>query len=252
MRTDLHLHVERTGHGPPVLLLHADVATGAAAWMRQRPLAERWELVVPDRPGYGRSGPVDRVDFAVEAGQLAPLLGAGGHLVGHSYGGVVALLLAAAHPRQVRSLTVVEPPAFSVAPAHPDVAALLAALRDLWDDPPDDADRFFARFAELMGERSWPRPPMPPQMERGVRRLIGERPPWEAVIDTGALRDAPFPMLVVSGGHSPALEALCDALAELTHARRKVVQGAKHAVPRTGEPFNAVLERFLESAEFRQ
>lgn len=239
------LHVERSGRGPSVVLLHADVAAGETGWARQRPLAQRWRLVVPDRPGYGRSGPVERVDFEHERHVLAPLLGDGAHLVGHSYGGVVALLVAAADPGRVRSLTVVEPPAFSVAADDPDVAVLVAELKALWDEGPSDPEAFFARFAALMGERTWPRPPMPPQMEEGVRRLMAERPPWEARIDLPAILRAGVPTLVVSGGHSPALEAVCDAIADGVGGSREVVPGARHSVPRTGQPFNDVLEAFL-------
>jgi pimeloyl-ACP methyl ester carboxylesterase len=247
-RPDAHLRVERWGTGPPVVLLHADVATGATGWARQRPLAQRWQLVVPDRPGYGGSGPVQRVDFEQESGTLAPLLDEPAHVVAHSYGGVVALLLATARPDRVRSLTVVEPPAFSVAADHPDVRALVADLKVLWDAGIEDPEAFFARFAALMGERTWPRSPMPAEMEQGVRRLMEERPPWEAEPDLAGLARAGVPVLVVSGGHSPALEAVCDALADALGARREVVPGAKHSVPRVGQPFNDLLEDFFGGA----
>jgi pimeloyl-ACP methyl ester carboxylesterase len=244
----MDLHVERTGSGPPVLLLHADVATGATGWKAQRPLAQRWQLVVPDRPGYGDSEVADRVDFDVECRALMPLLDTPTHVVGHSYGGVTALLLAGAAPDRVRSLTVVEPPAFSVAAHVPEVAALMARLQELWDEDLRDPEAFFSRFAAAMGERTWPRPPMPAVMEQGVRRLMAERPPWEAEIDVAALEATGTPAMVVSGGHSPALEALCDILAEGLSARRVVVPGAKHSVPRTGPAFNEVLEDFLRSS----
>ena len=45
----------------------------------------------------------------------------------------------------------------------------------------------------------------------GVELLKRERPSWEAEIPTGELAAAGFPMLVLSGGHSPAFEAVCDA-----------------------------------------
>jgi pimeloyl-ACP methyl ester carboxylesterase len=246
----MHLHVQECGSGPAVLLLHADVATGTTGWARQRPLTQRWRLIVPDRPGYGRSGPVDRVDFEHESRALLPLLHDRPHVVGHSYGGVVALLMARAEPARVRSLTLIEPPAFAVAEEHPPVAATIAQLKRLWhDDQHVDPEAFFASFAALMGERPWPRPPMPPQMEQGVRRLMEERPPWEAVIQLDVIRAAGIPTMVVSGGHSKALELVCDVIARAMNARREVVPGAKHSVPRTGEPFNTVLADFLTSVE---
>src|SRR5690625_320994 len=107
------LHVSVTGSGPRTLLLHCDAATAASGWRQQRQLADRWTLVAPDRPGYGGS-PAARVDFSTEFSAHLPLLGDGAHVVGHSYGGVVALFLAVAAPGLVRSLTVVEPPAFGL------------------------------------------------------------------------------------------------------------------------------------------
>lgn len=50
--------------------------------------------------GYGRSPDVQRSDYAEDAREVAELLGDGAHLVGHSSGGVVALLAAAASRTQ--------------------------------------------------------------------------------------------------------------------------------------------------------
>jgi pimeloyl-ACP methyl ester carboxylesterase len=243
------LHVAELGSGPRLILVHGDVTSGQQAWARQRPLAERWHLVVPDRPGAGRSASAGRVDFESEPMALAPLLNGGAHVVGHSYGAVVALLLAAERPESVLSLTVIEPPAYAVATENPAVQDAVTRLKALWAAPHEDPHRFFAEFAAVVGERPWPRPPMPPEMAAGVRRLMGERPPWEASIDLARLVAAGFPMMVVSGGHSPAFEAVCDTIAAATGARREVLTGARHSVQRTGEPFNALLEDFLWHAQ---
>ena len=37
---------------PRVLLVHGSVVNGDATWAAQRPLAERFELVVPNRRGF--------------------------------------------------------------------------------------------------------------------------------------------------------------------------------------------------------
>jgi len=60
---------------------------------------------------------------------------------------------------------------------------------------------------------------------------------------------APFPKLVVSGGHSEPFDAVCDVLEERLGAERAVFPGAGHAVQRLGEPFNDVLADFVERAE---
>ena len=56
--------------GPPrVLLLHGSVANGEATWAAQRPLAERFELVVPNRRGFPPGPQVEAVDFEDEIGR---------------------------------------------------------------------------------------------------------------------------------------------------------------------------------------
>ncbi len=75
-----------------------------------------------------------------------------------------------------------------------------------------------------------------------------ERPPWEAEIPLDALAAPPFPTLVVSGGHDPAFDAVCDVLERRLGAERAVIPGAGHSVQRTGAQFNEHLEAFLAAA----
>src|SRR2546430_7524934 len=92
------------------------------------PLRERFDVVLPSRGGYPPGPPLDHIDFETQAEELAPLLEDGAHLVGHSYGGVISLLIAAPHPERVRSLTGSEPPPFGGARGRPAGEALLAEL----------------------------------------------------------------------------------------------------------------------------
>ena len=54
------LDVERLGDGPPVLFIHGSVVRAALTWRKQRELAERWTLILPNRPGFGKS-PATRI-----------------------------------------------------------------------------------------------------------------------------------------------------------------------------------------------
>ena len=74
-----------------------------------------------------------------------------------------------------------------------------------------------------------------------------ERVPWEAVIALEELAAATFPKLVVSGSHSEAFEAVCDALEEGLGAERQVVEGTGHSIPRA-PGFNEALTDFLTRA----
>jgi len=73
-----------------------------------------------------------------------------------------------------------------------------------------------------------------------------ERPPWEAEIPLDDLAAAPFPKLVVSGGHSAAFDAVCDVLVERLDAQLAVLPGAGHSPQRLGQPFNELIASFAK------
>jgi pimeloyl-ACP methyl ester carboxylesterase len=234
--------------GPRLLLVHGSVVNGEVTWTAQRPLAERFDLVVPNRRGFPPGPAVERVDFEDEAAWLEQFVAPGTHLVGHSYGGVISLLAGARRPERLRSLAVIEPPAFAVAPGDPDVDRFVADSIRLWREGPRDPAQFLRAFLVAVGS-SLPRGEPTPAMLQGARTLMVERGPWEAEIPLAALRDAPFPKLVVSGAHSRAFDAVCDVLEARLDAERAVLPGAGHSVQRLGEPFNAVLADFVTRAE---
>jgi len=68
------------------------------------------------------------------------------------------------------------------------------------------------------------------------------RPIWESEPPLAKLASAAFPKLVVSGGHSAGLDAICDDLAERIGAFRMVVKGAGHEIQFTGRPLNEALQ----------
>jgi pimeloyl-ACP methyl ester carboxylesterase len=109
-----------------VVLVHGSIVDARRTWRHQRTLAEHWTLCIPNRPGFGASPSLGRGDFDLEAPLIAELLGDGAHLVGHSYGAVIALLAAAGRPGAVRSLVVSEPGVLQLAAGNP------AAVRTAW------------------------------------------------------------------------------------------------------------------------
>ena len=86
--------------------------------------------------------------------------------------------------------------------------------------------------------------PLPPALEQGARAAMVERPPWEAEIPLDELAAAPFPKLVISGGHHAAFDAVCDVLEERLGAERAVLPGAGHSVPRAPGYAERLLEFF--------
>ena len=228
-----------------LVLVHGSVVGGRATWTAQRPLADEFELVVVDRPGFPPNPPVDRVDFEADAQLVAGLLEPGDHLVGHSYGGVVALLAAASRPEAIASLTLIEPPATRVAVGIPVVDDFAEAGRLLYaSGSADDPEIFLRRFLNAVGSELEPPRPLPPELEQGARALAVERGPWEAEITLDALGAGTFPKLVVSGAHHPAFDAICDVLERELDAERLVLPGFGHAVQRHPE-FNERLADFV-------
>lgn len=126
------VHVRSAGQGPGVLCLHAN-ASNSGQWRGlMELLAPAYRVLAADLYGAGRSPewPSPReIALADEVALLAPALEQAGErcvLIGHSYGGAVALKAALAHPRQVRALALYEPTLF--------------ALVDAAAPPPNDAD----------------------------------------------------------------------------------------------------------------
>jgi len=230
--------------------VHGSVVNAELTWSAQKSLADRFELVAPNRRGFPPGPDVEQVDFEDEAVWLERFLEPDTHVVGHSYGGLIALLAAARRPELVHSLTVIEPPAFGVARGIPAVEEFWARMEDHWTNGPRDPGEFLRGFFAIVGS-SAPPGNFTPELLQGARTLMVERSPAEAVIPLDDLAGAPFPKLVVSSRHSPAFEAVCDVLEERLGAERAVLPGAGHSIQRLGEPFNDLLADFVERAERR-
>ncbi|MHB1930553.1 MAG: alpha/beta fold hydrolase [Acidimicrobiales bacterium] len=109
-----------TGAGPAVVLLHGQPGT-SADWAALVPLlAAGFRVLVPDRPGYGRTGGRP-TDFAGNAGAVVALLDRAGVaqaiVVGHSWAGGAAIHLATGAPGRVAGLVL----AASVGPEPPSL-----------------------------------------------------------------------------------------------------------------------------------
>src|SRR5262245_54736643 len=144
-----------TGRGETVVLLHASASSGAQWRSLTDVLQGRWHVLAPDFHGYGRTDP--RPEPALpgvgdDAALVDAILGQSTgrfHLVGHSYGGAVALRLAADRPTRLLSLTLIEPVAFHLLGRAPDgtrehdllreVAAIAAAVADAAATGDDEA-----------------------------------------------------------------------------------------------------------------
>lgn len=241
-----------TGSGPLVVLVHGSVLGAAATWRKQEPLARHWTLCTPNRPGFGASPAAERGDFEAEAPLIAELLGDGAHLVGHSYGAVIALFAAALRPEAVRSLTVSEPGALGVAAGNPAVDSVIAQGDELFRRGRDmDPRDMLVFFRDGVGSSHSTPDELQGDLLAGAKLLMRERPPWELDPPLERLARQPFRKLVISGGHSEVFEAVCDAVAERMGAERAVIPGRGHSIPATGDAYNDRLHAFLSACEER-
>lgn len=230
----------------PVVALHGSAASGRRLQPLLDALGRRGRT--PDLPGYGaardaRPDAAGGLEALAEA--LAPAIEAEGrpvHLIGHSFGGAVALSIARLRPDLVASLTLYEPTLFHLLAdsTHPRDALLLAGVRTvsarlsaaLASGRPEDGMAGFVDFWNGAGVWESADPAL-------KTRLAGEA---ESVADDFAAADADRwrleelaldrPLLVLSGLASPQIaRRIAAMLAASPGARLELLPGCGHMAP---------------------
>jgi len=231
--------------GELVVLLHSGGLSGA-----------EWDAVAKKLGGYRTLAPdllictaTRPATLAEEAARVLDLIeettrGAGAvHVVGHSYGGAVALALAPRLGKRVRSLTLIEPTIPSVLRAAREHEALaeLAALQDRCREDVDRGDVLAAaeRFVMYWGGADVWRL-IPKEFRAGVAQQMDRiGASWSMLVDAPLgiddVRRLEVPTLVVRGDASPAPALRACALVEENLARgtSAVIAGAGHMSPIT-------------------
>jgi len=115
----------RVGSGPPLILLHGTLSSARQLRTLASRLAQRFTVLSVDRRGSGESvaaaaSPAGPIDVAVHIDDLAAIASAEdvgpSTIVGHSYGGCLALELAARQPELATAVFAYEPPYGPLAP----------------------------------------------------------------------------------------------------------------------------------------
>jgi pimeloyl-ACP methyl ester carboxylesterase len=101
--------------GEPLLMLHGWGQSSLSFMAAASALEERFRLLTPDLPGFGFSeAPKEAWGSAEYARVASELVGSAGYervnVLGHSFGGKVALALATAYPEVVKRLVIVASP----------------------------------------------------------------------------------------------------------------------------------------------
>jgi pimeloyl-ACP methyl ester carboxylesterase len=226
---------------PLALLIHSGGFTSRQWRKLAQRLAPTHDVLAPDLIGYGDPPwpPGKPFHYTLDLERLAGLVDRPADVVGHSYGGLLALQLALAHPDRVHSLTLYEPVAFGIlgddeaegSPAralpayHADAAGLdeawLSTFVDWWNGPGT-----WAALAEptRAGFRAvgW-------KVYQEVASVIGD------TTDRAHYATITVPTLVLAGTRSPRSEQLtCERLAEaLPRARLQMFPDMGHMAPIT-------------------
>lgn len=246
-------HLRTLGGGArPVLALHCSLAHGGAWVPMAAHLGDAATLTAPDLPGHGHSAdwPAggSMHDTATSVAQaLAERIGGGApvDILGHSFGGTVALRLAMERPDLVRSLTLFEPVLFSAA------RAIGAAEARVWADKQEQFRALLAQGkpheATALFHADWgngtPLDDLPETQRRYIVERIGVIDAARDVVEDdrlglvapGRLESLAVPVLLAEGSTSPGIiHAINDALsARIPGVQRVVIEGAGHMLPIT-------------------
>jgi pimeloyl-ACP methyl ester carboxylesterase len=156
------IEVARCGSGPAVLLIHGIPGSWRQCVPLAEDLADDFTVLMPSRPGYGRTPVTTGRTYDEQADAFAALLDASGvesaAVLGISGGGPIAVALASRHHERVRALVM----ACAMAPHLVKVPPAMRLIRIPW-------------LAEFLG----------PRLRERERKRVGDPQAIEAVLREG-------------------------------------------------------------------
>jgi pimeloyl-ACP methyl ester carboxylesterase len=252
------LPYDEAGRGPAVVLLHAGICD-RSMWSEhlESLAAAGHRALAVDIPGFGEA--------EAQAGEQAPwtdvlatldeLSIQGAAVVGNSFGGAVALRIAAVAPERVTALVAISAPAPGIEPSpqleaaweaeeaaleRGDIDGALKVVLDTWTQP--DAPPALREQVAEMQRRTY-------ELQGAIAEVVEAPDPVEE--DPSVLNRMEMPALVMVGDRDlsdfrQGAEQLAEAL---PRARLEVIEGAGHLAPlETPDEFRRLLLEFLGGA----
>lgn len=256
------------GNGPTVVLVPGSCSTGAAWRPVMTHLQDRFRCVTTSLLGYGgtaeRRTP-DDTDIAYEREILETVIRRTGgpvHLVGHSFGGLVALAVALRGRVTLLSLTIAEAPAVDILREtgeqqhYETFRKMSGAYADAFRRGEIDA---IARMIDFYGGAgtfaAWP----PRVRDYAIETTAANLMDWESAYGfrptLASLASMKIPTLVLWGEHShPAACRANELLSrQIPRADRATVAGAAHFMIATHpKPFADLVSRHIKKSSLEQ
>ena len=259
------LHVETFGSGVSAIFVHGSFGWGLDTFPEQRALADDYRVVLVDRRGFGGAAAAESDGWPTDMLDIAGLLDEVGevHLVGHSYGGVVALLAAGLRPERVLSLVAIEPVAWEFGRGDPDVDPAVRSLNEVYERAGTlSTQQFVAEWGRARGRNEEQLAEWTQQFSdadwSAAEATRRERWPGDAPINVDVLRPATFPKVLARGawraevigreGAGREFAATCRVLADAIGAEVEVFEDSTHYPQiEESERFNAFLRNLWRS-----
>lgn len=249
------------GSGPGVVCLHSNASSSAQWRGLMESLAPKYHVIAADSYGAGKTPhPGRKVMLRDEVELLEPLFAKAGDpfaLVGHSYGGAIALVAALKHPRRVRALALYEPTLFSLVEKPDEVDGIRnaadAAIALVNAGDLVGASRRFIDF--WMGGESFDR--MPERNREAITASIVSIEAWKEALfgeptPLAAFSELRAPVLLLTGTRSPLSSRAVTQRLRRVLPRVEVTEldGLGHMGPVTHpQPVNDAMRRFLEKEQ---
>lgn len=224
------------GKGPTVVLLHGGMSSSASLLTSiGTSMAKRFRVAAFDRRGHGRTKDTDEPfsydAMATETVAFIEYLDRRVHLVGHSDGGNIALLVAMRRPDLLRRVVAIG------ANYHHEGLMPMA--------PFDSESEGFAEWAQRFGENSPDGPEHARAVEEKTRIMTFSQP----TLTPKDLATIPVPVLVMAGDDDVAtLSHTCSMYEAIPQGQLSIVPGTSHMLlkERTKESVR-IIDHFLVS-----